>query len=704
MYMKNQHGSKPAKWPGLLRSPYHGASIVKKLSLIFALLASPCFGQNWSSFLDSSRAIDWRSGVGFTIPAYTTPCPTQPTLQTGSANASANATAIQKALASCTSTQNVVNLPSGTYYVNGWNHGSQGNQVVRGAGPNSTYIYLTGTISMASSPAYWAGSSVVLPLGGANQCLWTAGYNQGSTKITLNSCPNGTGPPLNQTIFLDQANDPAPDTGGGIYICDTSTDDGTHCTNKGPGAGNNDGRTIGGVTHSQKQGVVVTGVSGSGTGPYTVTISPGVWFTNIRSSQSPGAFWPGYVRYDGLENVTLDSTGASQQDAVFMSYCYNCWVKNVRSITGGTRDHVGTYLCTNCLVRDSYFYQNQSHSSSSYGVDLELSSGMLVENNIFQQTTLPIMSGNASGSVIDYNLTVDDVWSPNSSMQSPNYGHNAGNEMNLWEGNNMNGIWVDSVTWGSSDQGTLFRNMIRGWETGRMISTFPVSLNSWSRAFNVVGNILGQPGYHNNYESYSTSTTSGVNGGATAATSIYVLGWTGINGVGGCSGPPVCDPVVRATLMRWGNYDVINGSAQWNATEASPAAVAYVNANFTSSYFSSLAHTLPASLYYSSKPSWWPSSKAWPPIGPDVSTGNVGICSGTYSGAQATSSSQCSLGTLTSAWASHVTSIPAQDCYLNTMGGPPDGSGGVLSFDASLCYNPASGPPASPTGLTATVH
>jgi len=37
-------------------------------------------------------------------------------------------------------------------------------------------------------------------------------------------------------------------------------------------------------------------LSGSGNGPYTVTISPGVYFNNIRSSQSPGAWWPGFVQ------------------------------------------------------------------------------------------------------------------------------------------------------------------------------------------------------------------------------------------------------------------------------------------------------------------------------------------------------------------------------------------------------------------------
>jgi hypothetical protein len=210
---------------------------------------------------------------------------------------------------------------------------------------------------------------------------------------------------------------------------------------------------------------------------------------------------------------------------------------------------------------------------------------------------------------------------------------------------------------------------------------------SFSRAHNLIGNVLGQPSYHDTYESYATSTSGGVNTNK-LSTSIYSLGWTGAGETtsGTCTLAPNCDSVVRPTLMRWGNYDTVTAGVKWDSTEASPAAVAYVNANFSSGYFGSLAHTLPASLYYSSQPSWWPSGKAWPPIGPDVATGNLGTCSGTYSGAQGTSSSQCTGGTLTGAWAAHANSIPAQDCYLKLMGGPPDGSGSMLTFDANACY------------------
>jgi hypothetical protein len=664
-----------------------------RLLFLLVLVSISAQAQNpWSTFLDSSRAVDWH-GAGFTIPNYTANCATQPTLLTGSSNASANTTAIQNALASCDATHNVVNIPAGTYYVAGITYGSQGQQVLRGAGPNATDLIMTASagcsgvvagVCMIPSVWVYAGNVTVLPPSGTRQCLWTAGYAQNTTSITLNSCPGGA-PPVNQMLVLDQSNDLTDN--GGIFLCDSYTSSqsgGSACTGNDGSPSNADGRQIGGYTYSQKQIVTVQSVSGSGTGPFTVTILPAVYFNNIRAGQNPGAWWQGTIVNEGLENVTVDGTALNSNN-IEMVACYQCWVKNVRSIDAA-RAHIMLDLSANDVVRDSYFYQSQAHMEESYGIEPEQTSGLLIENNIFQQLTDPIMSGNTSGSVVDYNLSVDIIFTGGSGqfLMPSYYSHNAGNDMNLWEGNNFQAISTDDE-WGSSNTGTYFRNMDSGWETGKTSTTTPFIDRAFARANNMIGNVLGQPGYHNTYESYATSSTGGVNGGS-VDTSIYSLGWTGVNGNGTCTTPPICDAAVRATLMRWANYDTVNAATQWNSTEASPGAVSYVNANFTSTYFGSLAHTLPASLYYASQPSWWPSGKAWPPIGPDVSSGNVGSCTGTYSGSQATSLGQCKGGTLNSAWASHVTSIPAQDCYLNIMQGPPDGTGSILSFDAWTCY------------------
>jgi hypothetical protein len=765
------------------------------LLVAFSLSANP---QAWSPFLDSSRAIDWTS-VGFTIPNYTTNCSTQPSLTANDPTAAAaNTTAIQNALLSCDATHNVVNIPAGTYYVAGWTYGSQGKQVVRGAGPNSTYIYLTSTQGCGFWEGVCMGITTINPgfsnylPGGTNACNWigtdgvSGTYTQGSTHLLFQNCGNTiTALTAGSQIFLDQAND-ITDTGG-VYICNSRTNATSECALED---GTYTGRNIGGVDYSQIQIATVQSVTDNGGTPetYTVVISPGVYFNNIRTSQSPGAWWGTLSQNNGLENITIDqgfldlnvgSTAGFQignyiqgltsattawlvgiqsnqlnirliqgsgftngetiqqtttrggaptgtttinnyqettNPSIGMITCNQCWVRNVRSMYGG-RNQVWIVQSPSAVVRDSYFYQAQGYNSQSYAIEFELSSRSLIENNIFQQTTAPIMFGQGTGNVIGYNYVIDNVFGgPTGTFMMLSYsGHNAANNMNLWEGNNLDGINCDSIH-GSSVLNTYFRNMVIGWQMGKLYSTYPISLEPWCRGFNVVGNVMGQPGYHSNYESYATAYNAGVNSGDAANVSIYDLGWTGWTtaawpGIGGCGAPwaasppaGACDPVVRPTLMRWGNWDTVTNGVKWNSTEASPAAVAYVNANFTSAYFDSLADTLPASLYYASKPSWWPSTKAWPPVGPDVSGANLGTCSGTYSGAQGTAAGQCTGGTLSSAWGAHATSIPAQDCFLNVMQGPPDGSGNVLNFDASLCYPGYGTRPASPTGLVATVH
>jgi len=687
------------KMPGILL----GKCKLLVLLLLAAASGLSAYSQAWSTFLDSSRAIDW-TGAGFTVPNYTTNCPVQPALTANSSGAaSTNTKAIQSALASCDAAHNVVNIPAGTYYVAGITFGSQGNQILRGAGASSTDLIMTAEagcgglqagVCLINGSTVYNGSPAVQP-GGSQACSWSGGYSQKSTSITLSSC--GGTPPLNQLIVLDQANDQS-DTGG-IYICDTNI---KNCGYEGSDGGNNDGRFISGLTHSQQQVAYVTGVKNNGNGTFTVTISPGVYFSNVRSSQSPGAWWMNNVSQDGLENLTVDGSKLADYN-ISLDSCYQCWVKGVRSLNAA-RGHVLIWEGANDVVRDNYFYGAQSHASDSYAVEIEWgSSGMLIENNIFQQTTFPVMFGQGSGSVIGYNLAINDVYTASASFVfGGDASHNAGSEMNLWEGNVMPTIIADDA-WGSSDQSTIYRNLLSGWQAGKSDLTVPLLLRSWVRAYNFIGNILGHSGYHNQYETYATAAQSGI-GSAEENTSIYSIGW---GNTGAMCGTPSCDPTTYRSLMRWGNWDVVNNATQWNSSEASPGAISYVNSNFTPSYFSSLAHTLPASLYYSSKPSWWPSGKIWPPVGPDLSSGNLGICNGgTFAGAEATSAGQCTGGNLGSAWANHATSIPAQDCYLAVMHGSADGSGNVLNFDASQCYTTSSGSgmsPAPATGLGATV-
>src|SRR5208337_666265 len=164
---------------------------------------------------------------------------------------------------------------------------------------------------------------------------------------------------------------------------------------------------------------------------------------------------------------------------------------------------------------------------------------------------------------------------------------------------------------------------------------------------------------------------------------------------GGNIGPTILsDSLVASTLMRWGNYDTVNAATQWNPSEVPSGLSSYANPVPSN-------HLLPASFIYTARPVWWPATKAWPPIGPDVSQGNLGMCSGgIYNLNMATANSQCSGGTLVAAVAGTSNSIPAMDCYLNVMGGPPDGTGSAMTFNGNTCYS-AQLQPSPPTNLVA---
>jgi len=101
---------------------------------------------------------------------------------------------------------------------------------------------------------------------------------------------------------------------------------------------------------------------------------------------------------------------------------------------------------------------------------------------------------------------------------------------------------------------TYFRNHLSGALTPLNLQTqqtVPLILQSFSRYTNFVGNVLGTAGYHNSYQANFGGSASNCN------TSIYNLGWGGR--FSAQSALFNNDSRVVSTLMRWGNYDVVNG-------------------------------------------------------------------------------------------------------------------------------------------------
>jgi hypothetical protein len=109
----------------------------------------------------------------------------------------------------------------------------------------------------------------------------------------------------------------------------------------------------------------------------------------------------------------------------------------------------------------------------------------------------------------------------------------------------------------------------------------PVTVNYMNHLQEFVGNLLGKPGYHDNYEISPTAPSH-------EDSSIYSLGfwiysWDTTKE----------DPRVAATILRSHNWDAKN-AAVMNPVD----------------------RPLPDSMYLKAKPSWW-GSAAWPPFDPN---------------------------------------------------------------------------------------
>jgi len=394
---------------------------------------------------------------------------------------------------------------------------------------------------------------------------------------------------------------------------------------------------------------MATAVNGS-----NVTISSPIYMPNFRSGQSPQAWTYTPLLNSGIENLSVDGTSSGGASNIILFNTWQCWIKGVRSINP-LHYHATLFEAAHSAVRDSYFFLTQGAATESYGIQLQVDADTLIENNIFQQITAPVtVNGSSHGAVASYNFSINDFFNTQNFMMFAQWLHSAGIGMLLFEGNQGAGFAGDDIH-GTHHFVTLFRNYYNGWETGKTTQTNSVYLAAYSRYFNLIGNVLGKSGYHNQYQSIAPNSTN-------QDTSIYEIGYG--------NGSPN-DSLVNSTVMRWGNYDTVNGSVRFVNTEVPSGLSLYSNAVPAS-------QALPASFYLSARPSWW-SSLTWPAVGPDVTGGNIANVGG------------------------HVYAIPAQLCYTNSMAGPADGTGSVLSYNASTCYGSSSAP-AAPTNLSVVVN
>jgi hypothetical protein len=703
-----------------------------QLPIIFTLLCLTFLtnghAQQWSGVVSSSRATDWtQAGIPGGIPSVSWS-------QCGSTIApySGSSSTILNALNSCSGKSQYVLLGAGDFYLSGaiYGHGLS-NVELRGSGPTQTRLHFSGgstcqngngscLIGFATTDGNYTGSP-------GNVVNWTGGYAQGSNTITLSS---GAGITANSTLLvLDQCDtgfSGSPCSGsavdnGNYFNCEAYwTSTGVGCSYTGPVGAE---RTFRG----QEEIVEATSCSPAcgSSGQTTVTIKPALHHPNWAASQTPQVWMIQPSRYVGVRNLRIDGSSMSYSSVTtgigFAGVSYY-WVQNVALDSLPNISIFVSQGASHGVIESNYIYNSgQSNpATDTSGINV-LGSNNLIDNNICHNCHLAYVgNGPMVGNVISYNFMVNNNTGNSTLYEGFDDGHSNGIDYNLYEGNATTSVAMDQAH-GTHLVNTFYRNFFYAWEscangncgtnnskTDNMFALMPVSNHRYG---NYVGNVLGTPGV-------TTASCGGVyqytnaewyKGGPGDCGNVWNIGSGNTVSPPSYAGPIPIDPVVAQTILRWGNYDTINGSIQWNTSEVPSSPPGNVLSNPVPTGCTS-SGSCPASFYLPGRPSWWPSSIAFPAIGPDVSGGNVGQCTGNlntpgqYGGVAATSSSQCKGTSLASAWAGHVNAIPAMACFLSTLNGPPDGTGGMLAYDANACYA-ASKPgtiPAAPTNLTGT--
>jgi len=614
--------------------------VMKMLVVVLAVSASgPAWAADWTGIIAPARATNWSlAGVQGGIPNRTTICATL--------NPGATASQLNSAIASCPNGQ-VVQLGAGTFNLSGAINIRRSDVTLRGQGMSTilnftssngyNYYWGSGLIAVQHSGFDGSGDSSApgfsgVPASTIRDFTGTNGqpgvYTQGATVLNLASAP--TGLTVGGTLTLWQMDPPdSAVPSNGYFVSDAS-----NIAWQGSGETNNSG-------HQQR--VKVVAISGT-----AVTIWPGLYRRTgtWATARTPKAGWQsGVISGVGLENFRMTRSGLTLMMIGF-NVAADSWVSGLGLVGGVGGGDYGIQLIDSrhMTVRNSWwdpFRGGGIYTTTSYGITLIQCSGCLVENNIFTGVESPIMvNSGTTGSVVAYNF--ENYTTGEGGLQA----HEPGSAMNLLEGNRATKFWAD-VFHGNTALITLFRNHF---------TTQGVDLMSYHRWYNLIGNVINSSVYKSIYSDATKYTRW--------SSVAFRLGYASEQAIGTASpGESVNpDPVVANSTLLWGNYVTAGASTRWIAAEVPSSDPVFPNPVPAS-------QTLPASFYLSAKPSWWPAAKAWPPIGPDVTGGNVSGLGG------------------------HAYTLPTQDCFSS--------SGSLSNFNPNTCYpaSPGGTPPASPTGL-----
>jgi len=305
------------------------------------------------------------------------------------------------------------------------------------------------------------------------------------------------------------------------------------------------------------------------------------------------------TKWAGIEGLYLQggtNPGYDGQMAggIDISNAAYCWVKDVQTDGTIAGIHVALTGTYRCVVRDSYVHHsaNYGFSADCYGIVTRCGSAdNLIENNIARYMNKPIqLSVSGGGNVIGYNYA-DNAWADPPAFQEDTFDtHCSFPHMELMEGNYVPHMKA-SITHGNSGYLTYFRNYsssqfasppVYGSTAKQTSNIIAIGFDQGDINMTVVGNVLGSSAA-NDLGTAPISDTYMCFG--TDGSCIYYFDSK--------------TDVAYTTLWAHGNYDTVTPGVVWNPKITT--------------------HDLPASLYLSTKPPWWPSTSSWPWSGPDLS-------------------------------------------------------------------------------------
>ncbi len=578
-----------------------------------------------AQLLPTDRTTAWAPGLPGGVPNRTTICATLNAAAYGNGNQDASS-AIQAAVNTCPLGQ-VVKLSAGTFAVNNLVLINRG-ITLRGAGIGLTFLKKTNGAHGRTTQLV-AGTSVYTPVdpgsytydtqpvviigpqrwvtsdSATSQSLTTDGA-KGSTTVTIT---NASGFAAGQFVLLDEVS-------GASWQPTPSGFPGSAKVWKGD-------RVAWNMHLPQQQFADDNGASNAA-GPYDTT--PGVlpdamsWFSrtdrptneikqiasvsgttitfttplHISYRTTHAAQLTRYtganvhVQNAGVEDFTV--SGGADGQIRFENAAYS-WARNIENT-----QWIGEGFAANgsfrVEIRDSYIHTGSWPEPGGAGYAISFADGtsdVLVENNIIVDTCkIMVARSSGAGSVFGYNHT-DDSWdftSPPWVEVGLNASHMAGPHHVLFEGNYSPNADSD-FTHGNAIDLTFYRNWLSGqrksFADSSNVRTVGLAYGSWWDSF--VGNVHGRPGRMTGWV-YDDPAMSGNSNWRDQV--IWKIGydperWT-----------MVPDTQTLSTLIRGGNYDYLTNSVHWE--------------NLTQ-------QTLPASLYLSTKPSFF-GGNAWPWVDP----------------------------------------------------------------------------------------